>query len=240
MSNQWPKHLYQGEELTLTEIARRCGISASGLSKRIHVSGMTLEEAVAVPRNMPELHLYCGEMLSLKEIAQRAYIPESTIRARMKKYGVNAQDAVDGDYSQGQYAWQGEWLHADEIAERAGVDAAALKSIMHNRPVSAEEAVEIIRQREESKIERKRKLTTAKQPCNIAEKLIGMIIAAPEITQHSPMHFSANTSLYEICVEIRGFRAAMTVKWRKTGTTSMIREYEISSGIPVQIRAVSA
>ncbi len=228
---------YKGEQLTIPQIAERCGINRHTLYNRIADQGLTAEEAAARPTNAIPLHPYCGQMLSLRQIGEIVHVPADTLGARMRRYGISAQDAADGNFSTGRYSYGGERLSIAQIAQRANVDVDELRSILWNQSVSAEEAVERMRN---PGAHREPARETGDARMHIAAKLIAGIISNPDVKRMEDGSFAAENRWYSFSVRFTAAdRAELTARWKKTGTTSMIRRYRIKDGAAVQIEAVS-
>lgn len=226
---------YNGKQVELGEIAECCGISKSTLYRRIHKQGMTLKEATETPVRAAAQYAYHGELLMLKQISERVKLDADTIRTRMTRYNISAQEAADDQFERGKYRWHGESVTLEEVAILENVDLKLLKSAMKSRN-DIMLAVRIARKGRETQKAKKLDFSNME----IAEKLISQIVNEPKIEKHSDGSFRAHTRHYEIAVVFpRPGEAVMTASWEKTGSISMLREYKINNGVPIQVKGIS-
>lgn len=137
----WKLHPYQGEMLTIAEIANRCGLDVMLIYNRLH-RGYTMEEATAAPAQTSMRYPYRGEMLTIRELADKGGVGERAIWWRINKMHMTAEEAVEyvkPDRSK-RYLYQGEMLTMDEIAAKSGVPRSTIRRRMTEYGISADEA----------------------------------------------------------------------------------------------------
>jgi hypothetical protein len=87
------QYQWQGQLLTLPEIARSTGMRTSLLRYRLY-TGKTIEQAIAQPVRKFTKHLWQGEMLSLMEISKRTGINLHTLYTRITVQEMTLEQAV--------------------------------------------------------------------------------------------------------------------------------------------------
>lgn len=91
---------WKGENLPLTEIARREDVNYRTLRNRFLYLGWTLEESVNLPidsrkkdKNLKRYDIF-GEQLSLAEISRKTNISRGTLQSRLEKQNMTIHEAV--------------------------------------------------------------------------------------------------------------------------------------------------
>lgn len=147
--SKYKRYSYRGEELLLSEIARRCGKSKQLLDYRIRKMGMTLEDAIETPMMrgtppmVPDMIEYHGQLYTHKEFSKQCGLKWNTIEDRMRIYGVSAGEAADLNMRVKQlYPYYGEMVCVSEVARRTGFSAHALFRRIRALGMTLEEAVE--------------------------------------------------------------------------------------------------
>ena len=139
---------YQGEMLTITEIARRSGISRETIYKRLQ-SGASLEEAVVPPKHRRGVRVYVtyrGERYTVGRLAQIMGINKSTLYWRLE-CGMTPEDAVDGIHAKNTgrrpklYTAFGKSLPLYEWARQIGYSISTLRQYM-SRGMTLEQIAE--------------------------------------------------------------------------------------------------
>lgn len=152
--SKYKRYSYHGEELLLSEIARRCGKSKQLLDYRIRKMGMSLDEAIdtptmrGTPPMVPDMIEYHGQLYTHKEFSQQCGLNWNTIEDRMRIYGVSAGEAADLNMRVKQlYPYYGEMVCVSEVARRTGFSAHALFRRIRALGMTLEEAVEDMKMR---------------------------------------------------------------------------------------------
>lgn len=137
----WKLYAYQGEMLTVAEIASRCGLDVMLIYNRLH-RGYTMEEATAAPAQTYKRYPYRGEMLTIRQLAAKGGVSERTIWWRLERLHLTAEEAVK--YAKPdrkkRYLYHGEMLTMDEIAAKSGVPKSTFRRRMTEYGLSADEA----------------------------------------------------------------------------------------------------
>lgn len=121
-SKRGKRYKYQGEMLTLSEIAVRCGVDAQILCTRMKKKGWTLERATSVPvvrRTECEVEAF-GEKHTLSTWACMRGLPPYIIRNRLRD-GWTVEKALTEPLRRPGLVVDGERVSAKELSRRLGI-----------------------------------------------------------------------------------------------------------------------
>lgn len=119
-----PTHAYKGEQLSITQLAKRAGCTRSAMQKRLR-AGYTIEEAVAAGTKIEQLGIreYQGRRITVRELAEMAGCGTDSMHERLAKYSIDEAIAMGPDARTchaPRYAVGDEMVTAAELARRAG------------------------------------------------------------------------------------------------------------------------
>lgn len=127
------KIAWRGETFTVTEWARKLGITPASLTKRLNSKGWTLDEALTEPSqaaNIGKLYSFNGQEKTLSEWSEVVGVASNTLAVRLWK-GWNIERALTQPTTDPRtklYSYQGESLPLTEWAERLGVSKKTLEN----------------------------------------------------------------------------------------------------------------
>lgn len=135
---------YQGEQLTLPQIARLTGISNKSLWKRVVERGWGLQKAIDTPiKTKQELtYVYSGIEMNLKEVADAAEVDYKRLHDRVVNQGMELVDAINKSSPiRHILEYQGRLLTITELAKETNMNPSTIHTRIFSDGLTAEEAV---------------------------------------------------------------------------------------------------
>lgn len=134
---------YEGEMLTLREIAERTGIPYQTLYTRMNRHGITAAEAAEMGRSAVASFRYHGKVIEIERIAGKCGVTANALYKAAKEYGITLEQAADAylakvhDYENGKAS-------ICDIAKRNGLNAGGLLGAIRRHGKSAEQTAKIM------------------------------------------------------------------------------------------------
>jgi len=232
---------FEGEMLTLEEIAARTGVSYHTIIARRNRYGIATAEAVAMGHYNVKRFCFRGNWVQLKEISAECGVSDRALRKAMKANNLTAEQAAD-IYIAKVHEYKGGMECLRDIAQWNDIDVGALRSNMSRHGKTAEQMVKTMLEKREEDLRYGKKRQNRQAQFKAAIMQLGSVhervarLLANEIfadaedlaldrTPDGGFEFGSEHYLFRV-----GFpkpeHATLESFWRSTGEKSMSRRYK--------------
>lgn len=135
---------YDGEQLTIPQIARKVGIPSKTLWKRIVERDWDLMKAIDTPikTKQERTYVYSGVEMNLKEVADAAEVDYKRLHDRVVNQGIELVDAINKSSPvRHVLEYQGRLLTIPELAKETNMNPSTIHTRIFSDGLTAEEAV---------------------------------------------------------------------------------------------------